>query len=647
MLSIIRVLFFTTWLAESSLDQCEADLFKWAQAIFSRSPDNYRDMVEYSGKGINDLGLYFECNDVPSAKYVIFEISEIPAVVLGLCLPDSCSIPNYWEILGIASDSPFLTTLKTHTNSNLFKKIAFPSDSVLNASDMSASAILMIFSCTILIFLAIIGTSVELTHLSLKHVPITNSDSSDEISQKSLEKPLKKRAKKYKKLLQYLMCFSLYTNILKIFATKEEKKKDPLDCLNAVRVLSISWVCLAHTEILRGTDSVVLNIDTARIFFRHFESIIVNNGPFAVDSFFWLSGFLQGYLMTLQISTSTRKVNWPMILVHRFIRILPLYMFVVLFSWSLAKHIGNGPKWYNADYIMHKDCADYFWAMPLFINNFVLSRGLDSCLIGSWYLPNDMQFFMVSLPIMYLYIKHSRIFGWGLLSVCIAFSIIANGTISYDQHLHAKIDNPENRQYFDDLYDKPYCRIAPYCIGLLGGFVFHAHRLGRIKGNRFDPLASSIAHLINTSQKTRIFCYGLGLFLMNFFMIIQWDAYQSENNWSRSQNAAYFAFQRFTWGFSINCFFLPILMGHASWLRGFLQSNWWMPLAKLVFAVFLMHTVVGQIFFMSQPVSFYFSQTACFVDALFILVVTFLLAIPVILCIESPVINLEKILFNR
>ena len=52
--------------------------------------------------------------------------------------------------------------------------------------------------------------------------------------------------------------------------------------------------------------------------------------------------------------------------------------------------------------------------------------------------------------------------------------------------------------------------------------------------------------------------------------------------------------------------------------------------------------IVGQIYFMPQPVSYYWTQSSLFVYASFILVVTFLLVIPIKLFVESPTINLEK-----
>ncbi|OMJ95593.1 hypothetical protein SteCoe_1019 [Stentor coeruleus] len=667
--NILLITLFLTCLCEASLDQCKSDLIKWAEAAYSPADNKYSEMFLYSGKGINDLGLYFQCRDVDGAEYYIFEVQKSPAVVIGLCVPDTCTISDFWLLLSGNATTPLTETLMSYTSSlvyttnpnlaesrrrlasgsDVFRRISKPSRHVYGIQDFTASAILMLVFCILLILLAIFGTATEFAVISMRSQSLLESSGESSINSEkdrqsltSFDGVLKEKEKP--KYIRILLCFSLYSNATKLFAIKDEKKKEPLDCLNFIRVVSICWVVFGHTHLYRLNNSVVLNVDKVPLQLTHFYFTTVYSGPYSVDTFFWLSGVLQGYLMTMQIAAH-KKINWVMIVVHRFIRILPLYMFIILFQWSLTKYVGNGPKWYNAEDLMHSDCADYMWTYPLFINNFVLPSGVNRCLLGSWYLPNDMQFFLVSLPIMYLYVRHSRIFGWALLLIGISFSIISNASISYNEHLHVNLGHPENHQFMDDLYMKPYNRVAPYFIGLLTGFIYYSYKKKKA-GEEFDSLAAAIAETVNNSRIVRFIMYGLGLFLINFFMFILYDAYDSYDSWSNSQNAAYFAFQKAAWGLALTLFFLPIFLGHMTFLRSFMQSNWWMPAAKLVFAVYLFHLVVGQIYFQSQPVSYFFSQMSVTMDAIFVAGITFLIVIPITLLVEAPMMNLEKILLH-
>lgn len=701
MANIFIYVAFLFVLAQGSLSECEADLKLWLRAWISADLDNkYVEMVSYSGRGVNDLGLYHQCEDMDDAVYAIFQVNrDSPVVVIGMCVPDSCSTDNLWHVLEygfttnsslsvpsspsnlnpIASNSfsshlhslcsklftvehPFTNEAKRRLSSvsNVFNRISFPKHHIHGASHYTGSAWAALLLCVILMFLALLGTLVELYGMYLRHKELrekSKKDSKDsdtssgEItvnSDRSLGaiKGQEKTARHVPRWAQFLMCFSMYGNALRLFATKEEKRKDPLDCLNAARVLSIGLVCLGHTNLVRATNFPILNYEDILPSFSHLYFTVILSAPLAVDTFFWLSGYLQGYLMTMQVN-SHKKVNWAMLVVHRFIRILPVYMFVVLVSWALTKYMGNGPMWYQAERIMHGDCDQVAWTFPLFLNNFILPSGSNNCLIGAWYLPNDMQFYLISLPIMYLYVKHSRVFGWGLLSMCVAFTIISSGSISYNEHLKVKVTDPHNlHYYFDDLYYKPWTRIGPYAIGLMAGFIFHAYKKGKA-GEEFDPLAGAIANAINNNTVVRYSCYGIGLFLINFFVFMPYDAYQHSYTWSNSANAAYNAFSRVSWGLGLSLIYLPMTMGHLSFIRPFFQSNWWAAAAKLVFGVYLTHMTIGQVYLYSRPCSFNFNQWSIFQDALFILVLSFLFVIPLSLFVESPSVNLEKFIFHK
>ena len=57
-------------------------------------------MVSYSGRGLNDLGLYHQCEDIDNDVYTIFEINkDFPVFVIGQCFPDACLT----EIFGLCS----------------------------------------------------------------------------------------------------------------------------------------------------------------------------------------------------------------------------------------------------------------------------------------------------------------------------------------------------------------------------------------------------------------------------------------------------------------------------------------------------------------------------------------------------------------
>ena len=78
----------------ANTEECYEELEEWIKTLIlpvSKANERYSKMVRYSGKSLNDLGLYYDCIELPNANYVIFEINEYPALVIGLCLPEICT----------------------------------------------------------------------------------------------------------------------------------------------------------------------------------------------------------------------------------------------------------------------------------------------------------------------------------------------------------------------------------------------------------------------------------------------------------------------------------------------------------------------------------------------------------------------------
>ena len=95
------------------------------------------------------------------------------------------------------------------------------------------------------------------------------------------------------------MCFSISNNLKKF--GKRERKASALDVLDGVRVLSIFWVILGHAyyfPIIEGNS--VRNYPELIAFLKQFLFTLVTSGVLAVDSFFFMSGFLGAYIFLVK-----------------------------------------------------------------------------------------------------------------------------------------------------------------------------------------------------------------------------------------------------------------------------------------------------------------------------------------------------------
>lgn len=266
-------------------------------------------MVACSGKGLNDLGLYYECNEIQDARYVIFELSEVPALVLAFCFPEECSIEDYWNIIDEfphnSSDISYIQDIiENHKNSILRSRylhdtqiemsltIVFPTDHTQNIINFTAGPILMLIFILLLSFLCLSATVFEIClNLPKKAPDLVSSLISENYLLSGDPEKLNAASfinsdKMHQRGRQIFLSFSLYTNLPRLLVTKTDDNKNTTDIFNAVKVLSILWVILGHTELYRLYDSVDINIDRVQTYSKKTVYSLMFSAPFAVDSFF-------------------------------------------------------------------------------------------------------------------------------------------------------------------------------------------------------------------------------------------------------------------------------------------------------------------------------------------------------------------------
>ncbi|XP_035658031.1 nose resistant to fluoxetine protein 6-like [Branchiostoma floridae] len=224
-----------------------------------------------------------------------------------------------------------------------------------------------------------------------------------------------------------LLCFSLYTNIGKVLSTKQAPGS--IKCLHGIRFISMTWVILGHTYVcaephLDNSLQVSEALET-------FTIQAISNASVAVDSFF-------------------------------FLRLTPVYMFVLMLWMWVFPFMFSGPFWPQAPNGLNPNCEDNWWTNLLYINNVVNSdRG---CMGWSWYLSNDMQFLVIGVPLVYILYRW-QILGIAVQLVLLLASFITTAALSWQYDMKAPLGD------IDKYYIKPYCRIGPYLVGVAVGWL--------------------------------------------------------------------------------------------------------------------------------------------------------------------------------
>ncbi|XP_018579714.2 nose resistant to fluoxetine protein 6-like [Anoplophora glabripennis] len=469
---------------------------------------------------------------------------------MGWCVPASCSILDLEEYLNgylnkIDNNAVHQNVTYTARFSDLTCRTAIESKYFDNA-DIS-----FCFVAVILIVMVIIGTAYDYN---------VNS------------KELKEKPSKRSLASKLIMAFSSRKNFLEL--TKADESNPALSVLYGVRTVAIFAIIMSH-RFATFTSSAILNFDFVESQYRSPAACIIFHGDVFVDSFFILSGLLVVYGLLNQYDK--RRTNPGLIVVLRYIRLTPVYAFVIFYYATIFAHVGDGPLWKVIAGEDSKDCRKNWWLNFLYLNNYINTDHI--CMAHSWYLPCDFHYFIIATFVCLL-VKKDKKLGLGSMAAITIASVVVPFviTIVYERpallHFYPEfLTGPKIHPDFQLTYTKTHTRGTPYCIGMFTGYIYY-----KLKGSN--------KHVCRT-QSFAIVMGSLFLMLVSLFSgMVFYDPYHSYNS---VESAAYAALHRPAWALGSVGLIYVASFGHGSFLKKVLSWSPWIPLSKLVYGAYLTH----------------------------------------------------------
>ncbi|CAH1957151.1 unnamed protein product [Acanthoscelides obtectus] len=425
------------------------------------------------------------------------------------------------------------------------------------------------------------------------------------------------RRKESGKQFSMLIVFSVYTNMKKITSTK--KTENDLTCLNGMRVISMMWIILGH---LYG---IVLMMPKANFldFLKVHESI---EGAFpmaanlAVDTFFAIGGLLVSYAF-LTLEDRKISINFFWFYLHRFIRLTPSLLALIIFSVTLMDRMAYGPFWTLAVYKIKNTCIKNWWSTMLYIQNYV--NPTNMCLSHTWYIAVDMQFCIITPPLLIMLRRKPKltlsfVALMGVLS-CTAFFIL---TWFYDIGPSAVGFTDVVLKY---VYVTPHTRASTWMIGFLFGYVLH-----NFKGK---PL--KLATFTKTSSWVVIMSVMIGLVLYH-------KRFLNQGPWPLLETALFNTLTRPLWSIALCGIIFLCVSGHGDVINSFLSKPIFSILIRLNYNVYLTH-VIALVYTYGSFKTPYFGETGrVLIDFWSIYALTLVMALIWTLAFESPFIAIER-----
>ncbi|UJR22251.1 hypothetical protein I4U23_025312 [Adineta vaga] len=433
---------------------------------------------------------------------------------------------------------------------------------------------------------------------------------------------------------------------------KKLSQPETLACLNGIRVLSLWWIILAHTFAYAAFYSD--NALTIFNWIRQFWFQIIIQAVFSIDSFFLLSGLLASFLFFVskieneQFSILRFLINHY---IYRYLRYTIFYAIILLIYIALSPYLGQGGPIYPKDGTESSACKHTWWRNLLYINNFF--DVADNCMPISWFLATNMQFHWIS-PLFLLAASWKWFLGMIVAVVFIIVDIVTTSVIvsknNYDHGMLSELySNHSNwshttHNYVNDVYVKPWCRIAPYAVGLLLGHILYElhQRANTLSWESILPSRGSIRF----KHFRSIFAWTVALIILGLCIFGTYGDYNG-HPLTRSGRITFQVLARLGWAIGLSIIIVLCYTGRGGIANKFLSNSIFHFLAKLNFGAYLWHSLVVFVSYLSRDQPVHYTVANILFNTILHILISYILSFITFLLFEIPIIQLLKINFQR
>ncbi|CAH0389766.1 unnamed protein product [Bemisia tabaci] len=425
---------------------------------------------------------------------------------------------------------------------------------------------------------------------------------------------------------EVILSFSVITNGRKIL-NAGPPPPDSLNCVHGLRFLSLAWVIMVHTYL--QVFAIAENKTLRTVTERNFMFQTISNATFSVDTFFFISGLLVTYLYfkasNKESDTSNRRPSQDgfkagtskffTLLSYRYVRLTPAYMFVLGMAELSMRWLKNKSVFepLRRDEV---NCDLYWWRNALYINSLYPMK--DMCMLWSWYMANDTQFYILGIIILLLSARYGK-----FSAISIAFFLLLSWfvtiLISINVQYIAKIEDPFGN--FDELYDKPWTRLGPYLVGMFAGWYLFRTKC-KVRMNCTTIFLGWVLSLLTLASLV----YGLHIFHLGV-----------------TGSAFYVSVGHSAWGAALAWIVIACCTGNGGCVNSLLSFRLLQPLSRLTYCAYLVHPVIMVLTSFQMDGPLHLHNGLVLILYFGNVVASFLLSFFISLTLEAPVVRLLKV----
>jgi len=582
------------------INPCKAKI----TSMLATEPAEFMRLSLASGKSLPfDAGKYVMCMDSANRRYFLVSMkgilgslshtnsSQVIPMKIGLCVPDVCDHAGMVDLLNSSTVQHYIPQLNPllgvqvsgiEVTSPQLDLVQEDYGGIVAAAFVGFLAFLVILSTFFVVSKK--ARAVELpTH---QQRPTEQRPAGEQLLQAPQEEAPRQRRSPLTGIVEALSLFGGSGTLDKLVDLPAYK---PTDCLNGLRVLSMAWIILGHTFLMptgisgySNYENVVKNPLNSDVAENTYGFSLILSAQSGVDTFFFLSGFLLSYLTLKELRGGKVKL-WAAI-VLRYVRLTPSLAFVMLLFYKVLYFFGSGPFGPTFQDSISRRCAGSWWSELTYTMNFVPFDSDDVCLGWSWYLGDDMIFFILSICILAIYHKRKWV-GWVCVIVLTGMSFGVTAWLIIKYNLSVYVFDSHYTRYSYYAYSKPYTRIPAYFVGLVAAWVLDELEQRGITREtapktRFAKISATVTAMLATAV------------LLFLTFIPTSDFGDHKNSWSIFTSVMYLDFSRPLWAMCWAVLTLLCYYDYLPHVNGFLSHRYWTPFARLTYGAYLVHPLV-------------------------------------------------------
>ncbi|XP_064548676.1 nose resistant to fluoxetine protein 6 [Drosophila montana] len=373
-----------------------------------------------------------------------------------------------------------------------------------------------------------------------------------------------------------LACFDVANNWRRLWQLPGAGRTPEIAVIHGLRVCSAFVLLGFHVvwyQFFSVNHSANLAAKLAKLCTQHAYLPAALEVFFVVSGFLTVSNFLGNDALQRCIASDTLGGNvrrFGRQLAQRYLRLAPLQLLVVLLSVLSFGHHRVASVFHLIE-PLDELCSRHWWRNLLFVQNLYPIK--EMCCNWTWSLGCDMQFHIIAMLLLYVHTRHPQ-----LVRRLVLMLLLAN--VLYTVLLQIVLDVPSTIEAMygvgDWLYTSPLVRMLSY---LIGGIYGYAHARGLP-----EPFAALFP---NKLAKCALAAVAV------------WLAFQLQVLQLASPAAMGCALVLLRGGIStatahlIRCSFqIDRSWKVTRWLVQFLELDWFQPLNRLTYALYLLNPLI-------------------------------------------------------